>query len=216
MGRDPIRHGYRKGDNKAGGGGPSGGGGKRGRAPHGWEKGDNMRDFAEAREEVDFPRKPGSPYHERELGAPGPTQSVGETTITRWLRATNANLLTTMRKLEGTGAGDVDRRRALVELTLEQIAHKRTAEESLFPLMMDHPEVREDLLASREANTAIDQALERLVSTDPRDRGFALAVRLLHGTLEQQIEREQDTVALAEQVIPPEQATELAASLRSL
>lgn len=215
MGVDPVRHGYRKGDNKAGGGGRSGGGGKRGRAPHGWEKGDDMRDFSQAREEVEFPRKPGSPHHHREHGAPGPIGARGETTITRSLRATNANLLATLRKLEGTGVGDVDRRRALVERTFEQIAYKRRAEQSLFPLMMDHPEVRDDVLAARELDVVIDEGIERLVATDPGDHGFLLAVRLLHGTLEQQIQREQDTVALAEGVIPLEQALELAAGLQS-
>lgn len=216
MGRDPTRHGYRKGDNKAGGGGSGGGGGKRGRAPHGWEKGDNLRDFSRVREDVEFPRKPGSPHY------PPPTfTSVTETrgpvgpTIFAVLRSTNAKLLTTLRKLEGVGINDAERRADLVEVAVEHLQIKRQAEEDLFPLLLDHPEVREGVLGARDMGDAIDEQLMRLLGTDPHDRDFTLVVRSLHGTLEQQIVQEDHAILPdAERVIPRDQAIDLAAQLR--
>jgi hypothetical protein len=214
MGRDPIRHGYRKGDNTAGGGGTSGGGGKRGRSPHGWEKGDHLRDFAEVREDVELPRKPGSPHYPPRAAAPAePTTPVGPT-IVQALRAVQASVLTTLRKLEGTSTADAARRASLRTEAAQALARKQAAEQQLFPLLADDPGAAEGIAAATELQPAVDDALDRLLATAPTDRDFALAVRVLHGTLEQQIDVERDDVlGVAERVVPTDQAVDLARRL---
>lgn len=214
MGRDPRRHGYRKGDNKAGGGGPGGGGGKRGRAPHGWEKGDQIRDFADVHEDIELPRKPGSPHHPPRAPGPSRPSSPAGRTITDALRATNAKVLTTLRKLEATSIADEERREVLRASAAAVLLHKRRAEEQLFPLLLDHRDATDGIAGSRDLQTEIDHALERLLALEPSDRDFALAVRVLHGMLEQQIELEHEGVlTVAERVIPADQAVDLASRL---
>ena len=214
MGRDPIRHGYRKGDQTAGGGGPSGGGGKRGRAPHGWEKGDQLRDFADVRDESELPRKPGSPHHPPRIPFLRQPSTPAGATIVQTLRGIHASVLTLLRKLEGTSTADDGRREALRSDVVDALDRKRRAESQLFPLLGDEPEANAAIMAATELQEAVDEALERLLSTAPDQREFTLAVRLLHGTLEQQIDIERHSVLdVADRVVPIDQAVDLARRL---
>src|SRR5690606_38629146 len=147
---------YRKGGAAAGGGSRVGGGGKRGRPPSGWEKGDIARDIAAIHDPTAIPRKPGRPVpHEAEGEIePEPPRK----TIWEILRAENHKVLVTLRKLEDTAVGRPDERERLRDELGEHLTAKRRLEdEVVFPLLLDHPEVREAMLGARDEWLEIDE-----------------------------------------------------------
>lgn len=200
-------HGYKKGDNKAGGGGYSGAGGKRGRPQRGWEKGDVARGVAEARPNVKLPHKPGrhvERHHAEEVEAAPPD-------IVDRLVQTNAKLLTSLRKLDTTH--DSEERSTYLQAVQRHLDLKRRIEGVLRPLL-DAADLGDASAEIDDLDRAIDRGMDHLAEISPRHREFGLTVQALWGTIERRIEREREVLIPGyRRELGPGQALDLAQRL---
>lgn len=206
--RRPRR--YEKGDPKAGGGGRRGGGGKRTQPLEGWEKGDVARQVRVARPDAEIPRKPGRPTTAAEESATHEaTAAVGpDLPVLTDLRRVNAKLLTALRKLEGTARPD--ERTQLLRDVDHHLGAKRDLESRLIPLL-DRADVADVLDELEGLDAAIDRHLADLHDSAPDEPVFTLGVHVLHGEVEQQIQRERERLIPAwTESLDPDQAADLA------
>lgn len=162
------------------------------------------RQVRAARPGAQIPRKPGraETAAEAAIAPHAATLERKELRELTELRRVNARLLTALRKLGGTARAD-ERIELLREIE-RRLAQKRACEAQLVPMldMAEHAAILDEL---RDLDAAIDRQISELDDSPPDRPEFTRAAHVLHGEIEQQIDREREALIPAwADIEPPE------------